>query len=90
MPQTPSWTEPSGLIARLVTGGLSGACVIAAGGGAVLLGGLLGAAGGGAGCFLGYHARRSLVRAANTRDIYIAVLEDILTLAGSLWVVLRL
>jgi uncharacterized membrane protein len=30
-----------------------------------------------------------LVRAAGTRDIYIAVLEDILAIAGSLWVVSR-
>src|SRR5256714_5839298 len=33
LPQTPSRTAPVGLIARLVTGGLAGACVSAGGGG---------------------------------------------------------
>jgi uncharacterized membrane protein len=89
LPQTPSRTSPPGLIARIVTGGLSGACIAAAGGAATLIGALLGAAGGVAGCFLGFQARTRLVRAVRTRDIYIALIEDILALAGSLWVVLR-
>ena len=42
-----------------------------------------------AGCFLGYHGRTRLVRAAGTRDIHIAVLEDILAIGGSLWAVSR-
>jgi uncharacterized membrane protein len=41
---------------------------------------ILGAAGGITGCFLGYQGRVRLVRAAVTRNIYIVVLEDILTI----------
>jgi len=39
------------------------------------------------GGFLGYRARTALVKALNTRDIYIALVEDLVAIAGSLWVV---
>ena len=87
LPQTPRRTAPLGLSARLLMGGLTGACIAAGGGAAVFLGVLLGAAGGMAGCFLGYLGRKRLVAAVGTRDIYIALLEDILAVGGSLWVV---
>jgi uncharacterized membrane protein len=70
-------------------GGLAGACVAAAGGQAFFIGAMLGAAGGVAGAFAGYQARKRLVRALGTRDIYIALLEDLVSVAGSLWVVSR-
>jgi uncharacterized membrane protein len=87
LPQTPSRTAPPGLIARIVMGGLTGACVAAGGAQGVFLGILLGAVGGVAGCFLGYQARTGLVKALGTRDIYIALDEDLVAIAGSLWVV---
>jgi uncharacterized membrane protein len=87
LPRTPSRTAPPGLIARIVMGGLTGACVAAGGAQGIFLGILLGAAGGVAGCFLGYRARTALVKALNTRDIYIALVEDLVAIAGSLWVV---
>ena len=87
LPQTPSRTAPLGLIARIVMGGLTGACVSAGGAQGVFVGILLGAAGGVAGCFLGYRARGRLVKALGTRDIYIALVEDLVAIAGSLWVV---
>jgi uncharacterized membrane protein len=87
LPQTPSRTAPPGLIARIVMGGLTGACVAAGGAQGVFLGILLGAVGGVAGCFLGYQARTGLVKALSTRDIYIALVEDLVAIAGSLWVV---
>jgi uncharacterized membrane protein len=90
LPETPNRTAPLGLSGRIVMGGLSGACVAAGASGSILLGAVFGAAGGIAGCFLGYEARARLARVAGTRDIYIAVLEDILTIGGSLWVVSRL
>jgi uncharacterized membrane protein len=43
LPQTPSRTAPLGLIARIVMGGLTGACVAAAGGQGIFLGAVLGA-----------------------------------------------
>lgn len=51
LPRTPRRTAPLGLIARIVTGGLTGACVAAGGAQGVFLGVLLGAIGGVAGCF---------------------------------------
>ena len=89
LPQTPSRTAPPGLIARIVTGGLSGACIAFAGGQGAFIGALLGALGGVIGCFGGYQVRTRLVKALNTRDIYVAIVEDVVAIAGSLWVVSR-
>ena len=90
LPQTPSRTAPSGLIARIVMGGLTGACVAAGAAQEIFLGVLLGAVGGVAGCFLGYRVRTGLVQALGIRDLYVALAEDVVTIAGSLWVVSRL
>ena len=87
LPRTPSRTAPPGLIARIVMGGLTGACVAASGAQGILLGVLLGATGGVVGCFAGYQARIRLVKALHTRDIYVALVEDLVAIAGSLWVV---
>ena len=89
LPKTPSRTAPIGLIARIITGGLTGACVAAAGGEGAFLGAVLGAVGGVVGCFGGYQARTRLVKALGTPDIYVALLEDLVAIAGSLWVVSR-
>jgi uncharacterized membrane protein len=90
LPQTPSRTAPPGLIARILMGGLTGACVAAGGAQGVILGALLGAIGGIAGCFLGYKARTGLVKALATRDLNVALVEDIIAVAGSIWAVSRL
>lgn len=89
LPNTPSRTAPVGLIARILMGGLTGACVAAGGGQSALLGALLGALGGVVGCFGGYQARTRLVKALGTPDITVALLEDLVAIAGSLWVVSR-
>lgn len=89
LPQTPSRTAPIGLIARVVTGGLTGACVAAGGAGSALLGAVLGSMGGIAGAFAGYQARTRLVKASGLPDIFIALLEDLIAVGGSLWVVSR-
>src|SRR5262245_6164987 len=89
LPKTPSRTAPLGLIARIIMGGLTGACVAAAGGKGALLGSVIGAVGGVVGCFGGYQARTRLVKALGTPDIYVALLEDLVAIVGSLWVVSR-
>ncbi len=89
LPKTPSRTAPLGLIARIVMGGLTGACVAAQGDQGILVGAVLGAVGGVVGCFAGYRARTRLVKASGKPDIYIALLEDVVAVAGSLWVVSR-
>ena len=89
LPQTPSRTALPGLIARIVMGGLTGACVAAGGAQGIFLGVALGAVGGVVGCFAGYQARTGLVKALDVRDLYIALVEDLVAIAGSLWVVSR-
>ena len=68
-------------------GGLTRACVAAAGGETAMLGALLGVAGGIAGCFGGHRARTGLVRALGTPDVVVAVLEDLVAIGAALWIV---
>src|ERR1700730_8666999 len=89
LPSTPARTKPPGLIARIVLGGLSGAAVAVAGGQSLTIGSILGAAGGVIGAFAGYQVRTGLVRALKVPDIVIAVLEDLVAVAGALFVVTR-
>ena len=90
LPGTPARTSPPGLVARVVTGGLAGACVASAGGIGALPGVLLGAVGGVVGCFGGFQARTRLVKALGTRDIYVALVEDLVAVAGCLLILSRL
>jgi uncharacterized membrane protein len=89
LPKTPKRTAPLGLIARLLTGGVTGACVTAAVGQEAFAGGLMGAMGGLVGCFGGYHARQRLVKALGAPDIYVAIFEDLVAITGCLWVLTR-
>jgi uncharacterized membrane protein len=70
-------------------GGLTGACIAASGAQGIFLGATLGALGGVVGCFAGYQARTGLVKALGMRDVYIALVEDLVAIAGSVWVVSR-
>src|SRR5262249_13299731 len=83
LPTTPSRTAPAGLGARLVTGAITGGAI--AGG----VGAALGAVGALIGTFGGYQARTGLVRALGTPDLPIALLEDAIAIAGSMWAVSR-
>jgi uncharacterized membrane protein len=89
LPKTPSRTAPPGLIARILLGAFSGACVASAGGEGMVLGAVLGIVGALAGTYGGYQARTRLVMALGTPDFVIALLEDLVTIGGSLWVVSR-
>jgi uncharacterized membrane protein len=89
LPSTPRRTEPLGLIARIVFGGLSGACVAVSGAQSILLGAVLGAVGGVAGAFAGYQARTHLVKALKVPDLVIALLEDVVAIGGGLFIVSR-
>jgi uncharacterized membrane protein len=88
LPKTPNRTSPMGMSARIVTGALTGACVAAVAQ-EVFLGVVLGAAGAIAGTFGGYQARIRLVIGVGTLVLYVALLEDLVAIAGSLWVVSR-
>src|SRR5438105_5618142 len=79
-PQTPKRTSPFPLIARILTGGLCGACLCAASNQSLIIGAILGGVGGVIGAFAGYEIRRKLVAALNIKDIFIALLEDLITI----------
>jgi uncharacterized membrane protein len=87
LPNTPSRTGPPGLTARIVTGGFTGACVSLGGGQRALPGAAMGVIGGIVGCFGGYHARAWLVKSLRQPDFNIALLEDLVAIGGSLFIV---
>lgn len=89
LPSTPSRLKPPGLIARIITGALSGLCLAAADEQSIALGAMLGAVGGVVGAFAGYHARRELVQALKVKDLPIALLEDALAVGGAIVIVSR-
>jgi len=89
LPSTPARTKPPGLIARILLGGLSGAAIALAGGQSAAVGACLGAVGGIVGALVGYQVRTRLVQALKVPDIVIAVLEDLVAIAGGLFSVTR-
>ena len=89
LPNTPSRTAPPGLIGRIVTGGFTGACVSLGGGKSALVGSGLGMLGGMVGTFAGYQARARLVKSLRLPDFNIALVEDLIAIGGSLFIVSR-
>lgn len=89
LPSTPARTKPPGLIARIVTGALSGACVALAGSQSPAIGAVIGIVGALVGTFGGYQARTGLVRALKVPDVVIACLEDAVAIGGGLFIVSR-
>jgi uncharacterized membrane protein len=89
MPWIPDRTTTMSLVGRGVMGALTGACVAAAGGQSVIIGVACGVGGAMVGAFGGYHARKRSAQALGVPDIYVALVEDLIGMAGSLWVVTR-
>jgi uncharacterized membrane protein len=85
----PNRTSIPGLVARIIMGKLTGACVAAAGGQSIWVGGVCGAVGGIVGAFGGYYARTRSVTALGKPDFHIALIEDFICVAGALWIVSR-
>ena len=87
LPTIPKRTAPAPLLARVVTGGLCGACLFAAAGQPLIGGALLGGVGGIVGAFLGYGIRRRLD--LHIRDLVVAVCEDVVAVGLALFLVSR-
>src|SRR6476646_4272957 len=87
LPLIPKRTAPAPLMARVVTGGLCGACICAAVGKSLLAGTLLGGIGGIVGAFLGYGIRRRLD--LHIKDLVVAVCEDLVAVGLALFLVSR-
>jgi uncharacterized membrane protein len=80
LPTTPSRTAPAPLIARVVTGGLCGACLCASAGQSWLVGAALGGIGGVMGAYGGYEARTRLVKSLGVKDVFVAIAEDLVAI----------
>jgi uncharacterized membrane protein len=80
LPTTPSRTSLVPLIARILMGGLSGACLCVSAGQSLAVGAALGGIGGVIGAFGGYQARMRLVRGLGVKDVFIAVPEDLVAI----------
>jgi uncharacterized membrane protein len=87
LPNAPNRTDPPGLIGRIVMGGLTGACISMGMNQGAVLGAVLGAIAAVVGCFTGYYTRKKIGQATGIRNLYLGLLEDLLTIAGSLLVV---
>ena len=88
-PTTPKRTAPFPLTARILTGGLCGACLSAASNQSLIIGAILGGVGAIIGAFAGYEIRRRLVGALNIKDIFLALLEDAVTIGLACFFVTR-
>jgi uncharacterized membrane protein len=80
LPTTPSRITLVPLIARIVAGGLSGACFCVSADQSLLAGAALGGIGGVVGAFAGYQARIRLANGLQVKDIVIAIPEDLVAI----------
>jgi uncharacterized membrane protein len=81
LPKTPKRTAVAPLVARILLGGLSGACLFVAAGKSLLAGTLLGGIGGVIGAFVGYEIRRRIVNNLHVKDLFVAICEDVVAIA---------
>ena len=89
LPQTPKRIAPVPLGARILMGGLTGACLYAASNQSLIIGAILGGVSAVTGAFAGYEIRRKLVAAFKTKDLFIALLEDLVTIGLAFFFVSR-
>lgn len=80
LPGTPNRTKPGPLVARIVMGGLAGACISVSAGHSWLAGAVPGAIGGVIGAFAGYEIRRRVVSGAKVKDAVVGVTEDLVAI----------
>ena len=80
LPKTGNRTAPGPLIARIISGGLCGACLSASASHSWIVGALLAGVGAVIGAFAGYHARKSLVETLKVKDAMIAIPEDLVAI----------
>ena len=84
LPSTPARTAPLGLIARIFFGGACGLALATSAGMSLAISVLLGSTGALVGTFAGYHSRHWIVSKAHMPDLVVAVVEDVIAIAGGL------
>lgn len=80
LPNAPNRTATPALIARIITGSLTAACLLSATGQDLrffIVGGVAAICG----AFVGFHLRVKLVRALSVADPFVAVAEDVISIA---------
>jgi uncharacterized membrane protein len=87
LPRTPKRTKAGSLTGRILMGGLAGACLAVSSGASLLAGAGLGAIGAVVGTFAGYEVRRKLVRDLETKDLPVALAEDLVAIGLAVAVV---
>jgi uncharacterized membrane protein len=81
LPMTPNRTKPGPLFARIIMGGLAGACISVSVGQSVVLGAVPGGIGAVIGAFTAYEVRKRLVRGLGVKDAFVAIPEDLVAIA---------
>jgi uncharacterized membrane protein len=81
LPRTPNRTALGPFLARMITGGFTGAAFMQVGQRNVWIGVACGVIGAILGTFGGFHARRNADRITGMRDPYIGALEDVIAIA---------
>jgi uncharacterized membrane protein len=87
LPQAPARTAPPGLIARVVFGAACAGALAVGAGQVPVLSVLSGVAGSIIGTFGGYNIRRALTTGRNLPDFPVALVEDIIAVAGAFLIV---
>jgi uncharacterized membrane protein len=90
LPKTPPRTAPPGLIARIVFGGLCGVAIAISAGGSLIIAAVVGVIGALFGTFAGYKIRHALIVRGHLPDLAVALIEDVIAIAGSFLIVSRL
>ena len=89
LPKTPRRTALLPLLARIITGGLCGACLGASTGKSLISVALFGGIGAIIGAFAGYEIRRRLVNNLRIKDFFVALCEDLVAIALACFLVSR-
>jgi uncharacterized membrane protein len=89
LPKTPKRTDFAPLLARILLGGLSGACLSAAAGKSLLAGAVVGGIGAVVGSFAGYEIRRRIVTNLHVKDLFVAIFEDVIAITLACFFVSR-
>lgn len=90
LPRTPNRTAVGPLVARIVSGAVTGAAIVEMGQINPWGGAALGAIGALIGAFGGFHARRFVGRKTGISDPFIGTLEDVIAIAIAVTVVAQL
>jgi uncharacterized membrane protein len=89
LPKTPSRLGAPGLIGRIVFGAGCGAALLIVAGASWIAGAALGAIGAVVGAYVGYSVRRMLTTRGGLPDFPIALLEDLIAIGGSFFIITR-